>query len=106
MNIRRTRWGVGGAGTGKNTHAITHTFPRDTQGGWSLEQGSDAILTHASVAHPLIKLMGYDHREDAMGGGGSKQCQIHTHTQSVPQDGWSLEQRSDAILTHVCVAPH
>ena len=22
----------------------------------------------------LIKLMGYEHREDAMGGGGSKQC--------------------------------
>ena len=52
--------------------------------------------------------MGYKLREDAMGGGDSKQCQIHTHTQtkSVPRDGWSLEQRSDEILTHVCVAPH
>ena len=43
-------------------------------------EGSDAVLTHVSVAPSLIKLMGYEHREDAMGGGGSKQCQIHTHT--------------------------
>ena len=33
----------------------------------------------------------------------------HTHTQSVlrdTQDGWSLGQGSDAILTLVTVAPH
>ena len=43
--------------------------------------GSVAILTHESVAPPLIKLMGYEHREDAEGGGGSTHWQRHTHTQ-------------------------
>ena len=57
---------------------------------------------HDTCRHgpPLIKIMGYQHREDAVGGGGSKQWQTHTHTQSVhrdTQDGWSLGQRSDAI---------
>ena len=28
---------------------------------------------------PLIKLMGYEHREDAVGVWGSKLCQTHTH---------------------------
>ena len=57
--------------------------------------------------------MGYERREGTEGGGGSRQWQIHTHThtytQSVPrdtQDGWSLNQGSDAILTHGSVAPH
>ena len=27
--------------------------------------------------------MGNEHQEDAMRGGGSKQCQIHTHTHTV-----------------------
>ena len=52
MNIGSTQWGVGGAGKGKHTHTHTHSVPRDTQGGWSLVQGSAAILTHASVAAP------------------------------------------------------
>ena len=61
---------------------------------------------------PIIKLMGYEHREDTDEGGGSRQWQIDTHThihKSVPrdtQDGWSLKQGSDAILTHGSVAPH
>ena len=58
---------------------------------------------------PLIKLMGYEHREDAVGGGGSRQWQTHTHTYNVPrdtQDGWSLGQGSKAMLTHVSVAHH
>ena len=53
--------------------------------------------------------MVYEHREDTVGGGGSRICQIHTHTQSVlrdTQDGWSHGQGSDAILTDVSVAPH
>ena len=59
----------------------------------------------------LITLMVHEHREDAVGSGGSRQCQIHTHThtQSVPrdtQDGWSLGQGLDAILTQLSVAPH
>ena len=29
---------------------------------------------------PLIKLMGYEHRKDAVGSGGSRQWQTHTHT--------------------------
>ena len=54
-------------------------------------------LDQCKRAPPLIKLMGYEHREDAVGGGGSKQWQIHTntHTQSVhhdTQDGWSIRK--------------
>ena len=52
MNIGRTQWGVGEAGNGKYTHTHTHTqgVSHDTPVGWSLGQGWDAILTHASVA--------------------------------------------------------
>ena len=88
---------VGGGGSSDwQTHTRTHPhFPCNTQGGWSLGQGSDAILTHVSVVLLLIKLMGYEHREDAMEGGGSKQCQIHTHTHTYSvlrdtQSGWSI----------------
>ena len=37
---------------------------------------------------PPIQLMGYEHREDAVGGGESMQCQTHTHkrTHIVPRD--------------------
>ena len=64
-----------------HTHALTHTnsVPLDTQEGWSFGNGSDAILTHVGVAHPLIKLMVYEHREDAVVGGGSRQWPTHTH---------------------------
>ena len=61
---------MGGESNGKHTH--THSVPHDTQGGWSVGQGSNAILTHVSVARQLIRLMGYEHREDAVGGGGSR----------------------------------
>ena len=76
-----------------NTH--THSVPSDTPGGFSFEQGSDAILAHVGVARPLIKLMGYEHREDAVGVGELAMTHTHTHTHihSVPrdtQDGWRL----------------
>ena len=53
--------------------------------------------------------MGYEHREDAVWGGRSMQCQTHTHKRihSVPRDiqgGWNLGQGSDANLAHVSVA--
>ena len=38
---------------------------------------------------PLIKLMGHEHREDAIGGGGmcnGKHTHTHTHTHSVTRD--------------------
>ena len=37
---------------------------------------------------PIIKLMGYECREDAVWGGGSwqRQTHTHTHTHSVPRD--------------------
>ena len=89
----------GGAGNCKQTQTYTHTHtqsvPRDTQDGWSLGEGSDVILTHVGVAPPIIKLMGYEHRGDAVGGGGSGQWQTHTHSTSVPRDtqgAWSLGQ--------------
>ena len=70
--------GVGGAGNVKHTHSV----PRDTQGGWSLGKGSDAILTHVSLARPLFKLIGCDHRKDSVRGGGAGNGK-HTHTHSV-----------------------
>ena len=73
------QWGVG-VQAGANILTHTHSVPRDTQGGWSHGQGSNTILTHVGVATPLIKLMGYEHREYVVGGGGSKQYQTHTHT--------------------------
>ena len=74
------------------THTHTHSVTRDILDGWSLERGSDTILTHVGEAPPLIKLMSYEHREEAVGGAG-KGKHIHTHTHSAPrdtQDGWSL----------------
>ena len=41
--------------THTNTHTHTHSVPRDTHGGWSLGQSSEAILKHAGVAPPLFK---------------------------------------------------
>ena len=96
MNIGRTQWLVGreGNGTQTHTHKHTHRVPRDTQGGWSVEQGSDAILTNACVDCTLIMLMGYEHREDSVGVGGAGNGK-NTHTHSVPRDTqgrWSLGQ--------------
>ena len=71
MSIGNMQCGVGGTGNVKHTHTHTHSVPRDTKGGWSFGQGSETILTHAGVAPLLTKLLGYEHREDAAGGGGS-----------------------------------
>ena len=91
-----------------NTNTHTQCVPRDTQDGWSLGEGSDVILTHVGQAAPIIKLMGYEHREIAVGGGRAGNGKhTHTHTQSVPrdtQDRWSLGQGADASLTHVSMA--
>ena len=74
--------GGGEAGNIKHTytHTHTHSVTRDTQGGWSLGQGSDSILTHEGVPPTLIRLVGYEQQEDAVGGRGSMQWQTHTHT--------------------------
>ena len=52
---------------------------------------------------PLIKLMGNEHREDAVGGGGSRQWQTHkntrTHTVSLvihKMDGASVKDRTQS----------
>ena len=42
-----------------NTH--THNVPRNTQGGWSVGQTLDEILTLVGFARTLVKLMGYEH---------------------------------------------
>ena len=86
MSIGKTQWGVGREGDGKHTQTHTHSVPRDTLDGLRLEQVSDAILTHAGVAPPRIKLVGYVHQEYAVWGWRSKQLpthtNIHTHTVS------------------------
>ena len=64
-----------------HTHTHTHSVPRDTQGGWSHVQGSDAILSHVCLAPPLIKLMGYERPQVAVGLGGERHGK-HTHTVS------------------------
>ena len=48
-----------------HTHTHTHSVPSDTQDGWILGQWSEAIMTHVGMAPPIIKLMGYEHRQDA-----------------------------------------
>ena len=63
MTIGCTQWGVGGPGKGQHTHSVH----RDAQGGWSHGQGSDTLLAHVGVAPPLIKSLGYQHREDLVG---------------------------------------
>ena len=89
MSIERTQWGCGEqAMVNTHTHTYTHTVSHDTQGGWSPTKGSDAILTHVSFALPLIKLMGYEHREDEVGvGGAGNGKHIHTHSPSL-YTGW------------------
>ena len=85
MGYEHREEAVGGEGSRQwqiHTHTHTQSVLRDTQDGWSLGQGSDAILTLVTVAPPLIKLVGYEHREDAVGGGRSRQWQTHTHTMS------------------------
>ena len=74
-------------------------------------QGSDTKLTHVGMP-PLIKIMGIEHREDTVGGGGREHAvantHTNTHTHSVARDildGWSLGRGSDTILTHVGEAP-
>ena len=64
-----------------NTHLSCPVL--DTQGGWSLSRRSDAILTNVGGASGRIILMGYEHREDAFWGGGSRHWQTHKHTHSV-----------------------
>ena len=66
-------------------------------------------MTYVGVPPP-IKLMGIEHREDPVEGGGREHAvaNTHTHTHSVTRDildGWSLGRGSDTILTHVGVAP-
>ena len=99
---------MGGAGNGTHSHTHTHSVPRDTQGGWSLGQGSDTILKNVGVVPPLIKSVGYEHREDAVGVWGAGNVKHkHTHTHSVLRDtqgGLSLGQGSDTIVTHAGVA--
>ena len=76
---------VKGGGSRKwhsHTHTHTHGVSRDKPGGWSLGQGSDAFLTPVCVAHPLIKSNGYEHREEAVVGGGAGNGK-HTHTDTV-----------------------
>ena len=100
---RLEKWGVGGPGKGQHTHSVH----RDTQGEWSHGQGSDTILTHVGVA-PTNQIIGLGTSGGCCGCGVSMLWQTHTNTHSDTrdtQDGWSLGQGPDVILTHVRVAP-
>ena len=76
-------WGGGSMQCQTHTHKCIRSVPHDTQGGWNLGEGSDAILTHVSVALPLIELMGFEHREAHWGPGMQARSNTHTHTHSV-----------------------
>ena len=79
---------VGGGGSKQwKTHRHKHSVSRDIHDGWRLGQRLDAILTHVSVVRPLTKLMGYEHREYAVGGGERRQWQTYTNTQCDTQGG-------------------
>ena len=100
---------MGGAGNVKHTHTHTHTQCSPVYTGWMEPLARTRIERNPDTCRrgpPLIKLMGYEHREDAVEGGGAGNVKhTHTHTVSrVTQVGWSRGQGSDAILTHVGVA--
>ena len=86
------------------THTRTHPQFSSCYTGWMEPRARiGRNLDTCKRGPPLVKLMSYEHQEDAVGGGGSRQWQTHTHsrnhththTNSVPrdtQDGWSLGQ--------------
>ena len=78
-----TCWRGGSMQCQTHTHKRIHSVPRDTQGGWNLGEGSDAILTHVSVALPLIELKGFELREAQWGAGMQARSNTHTNTHSV-----------------------
>ena len=85
--------GGGGAGNGNQTVSpVIHTVD-----GASARIGRN--LDTCKHDPTLIKLMGYEHRDDAVGvweqAMSNTHTHTHTHTNSVPRDrqgGWSLKQ--------------
>ena len=84
-----------------NTHTHTHTHTVSFVIHRLVEPRLMIRSNHDTCRHglPLFKIMGYQHREDAVGGGGSKQWQIHTHTHGVSivihrMDGGSGKDRT------------
>ena len=83
---------MGGAGNGKRTHTrcptrLTVRIEPRAMIGSNLDTCRRAPL--------VIKLMGYELREDAVRGGGSRKCHTHIHTHSVSRDAlgvWRLGQ--------------
>ena len=74
MNIGRTQWGLGGANNVKYTHTHTHTHThKECPTGW-MEPRAKIGRNLDTCMHgpPLIELMGYEHRGDALGVGGSR----------------------------------
>ena len=72
---------LGGGEAGKGKHKHTHT-------GWieSRAMIGSNLDTCRRCPPPQIKLMGYEHREDALGGrvaGKGKHTHKHTHTHTV-----------------------
>ena len=73
--------GGGGAGNGKHTQTHTHTQCPLRYTGWIEPRAMiGSNLDTCKRGPPLIKILGYEHWEDAVRGEGSKQCETHTHT--------------------------
>ena len=67
------------------------------------------IIDTCRRGSPTNQIIGLSTSGGFSGGGVSMQWQTHTNTHSDTrdtQDGWSLGQVPDVILTHVGVAPH
>ena len=67
-----------------NTHTHTHTECPSSYTGWMEPRAriGHNLDTCKRCRPPIIKLMSNEHREDAVGGGGSRQGKhTHTHTQ-------------------------
>ena len=72
---------VGGAGNSTHTQRYLHTH---THTGWMEPQAM--IGSHIDTCRrglPLLRILGYEHRKDAVRCGGSRQWQTHTHTPTV-----------------------
>ena len=86
-------WGVWGAGNGNHTVSpVIHTVD-----GASARIGRN--LDTCKHGPKLIKLMGYEHRDDAVGGGGAGNVK-HTHTHTVSTVLHKVDRASRKDRTH------
>ena len=77
MSYEHREDAVGGVARANTSSTHTHSVHRDTQDGCL---GKDRTQDPHVGVPPLIKLMGIEHREDTVGGGGREHAVANTHT--------------------------